>query len=105
MVITVVTFPTGDNNYEQMVELIKGSVSKYQAAASAGLMRKNYLLTEDGKTAGAIYLWESKEKAELFFNENWREYLKDRYGTYPEVKYFNTPVEVDNVNNTVSTWA
>ena len=62
MVITVVTFPTGDNNYEQMVELIKGSVSKYQAAASAGLMRKNYLLTEDGKTAGAIYLWESKEK-------------------------------------------
>jgi hypothetical protein len=104
MVITVVTFPTGDNNYEQMTKLFKGSVSKYQEAASAGLMRKNYLLTEDGNTAGGVYLWESKDKAELFFNDSWREYFKDRYGIYPEVSYFNTPIEVDNTNNKVSTW-
>lgn len=105
MVIAFVTFPTGDKNYEQMVELFKGTVTKYQEAASAGLVRKNYLLTEDGETAGGVYLWESKDKAELFFNEDWREFIKGRYGAYPEIRYFDTPVQVNNADQSVSVWA
>jgi hypothetical protein len=62
-----------------------------------GLIRKYYLLSEDGETAGGIYLWESRKAAEELHTDEWEEFIVQKYGTKPSVTYFNSPVIVDNL--------
>lgn len=62
-----------------------------------GLFKKHYLLSEDGLTAGGVYLWNSKAEAEAMYTEAWRAFVRGKYGTEPSVTYFDSPVTVDNV--------
>lgn len=66
-----------------------------------GLVRKYYLLSEDGSTAGGVYLWESREEAEQLYSAEWRQAITDKYGTPPSITYFASPVIVDNVVNQI----
>ena len=63
----------------------------------AGLYKKHYLLSEDGATAGGVYLWNSREEAEALYTDAWRAFVREKYGTDPIVTYFDSPVLVDNV--------
>lgn len=72
---------------------------KYQDVP--GLFRKCYILSEDGKTAGGVYLWRSRAQAEAMYSESWRAFVREKYGTEPVVTYFDTPVVVDNVTHEV----
>ncbi len=67
-----------------------------------GLVRKYYLLSEDGLTAGGIYLWRSREDGERFYNREWREFIQSRYGSQPEITWFETPVVVDNLSGEIT---
>jgi hypothetical protein len=60
-----------------------------------GLRRKHYLISEDGDTAGGVYLWDSREAAEATYNAAWRDRLTQRYGAPPTVDYFMSPITVD----------
>lgn len=62
-----------------------------------GLLRKYYVLSEDGRTAGGIYLWRSREDAERLYTQEWRDTVTARYGAAPTVTFLHTPVVVDNV--------
>jgi hypothetical protein len=62
-----------------------------------GLIRKYYLLSEDGETAGGIYLWESRKAAEMLYTEEWKKFILQKYGSVPSVTYFYSPVIVDNL--------
>lgn len=75
-------------------ELFLGTAPKYRDAT--GLVRKYYLLSEDGVTAGGAYLWKSREDAERMYTADWRLHISKTYGVDPEVQYFETPVVVDN---------
>jgi hypothetical protein len=68
-----------------------------------GLFRKHYVLSEDGATAGGVYLWNSRAEAEALYTESWRAFVRDKYGTDPTVTYFDSPVLVDNVTQQVHT--
>ncbi len=63
----------------------------------AGLIRKYYLLSEDGATAGGVYLWKSREDAEKTYGDEWRKLIAEKYGAAPTVQYFFSPVIVDNL--------
>lgn len=60
-----------------------------------GLRRKHYLLSEDGRTAGGVYLWDSREQALALYDEAWRARVAARYGAPPTVELFESPVSVD----------
>src|SRR6185437_3638464 len=75
-------------------ELFKGSAPKYEGLK--GLVRKYYLFDAESRTGGGCYLWESREAAELIYNAEWRKMITDRYGSPPEISFFETPVIVDN---------
>ena len=75
-------------------ELFLGTAPKYREAQ--GLIRKYYLVSDDGTTAGGVYLWESREDAERMYTPEWREHISKTYGAKPQVQYFETPVVVDN---------
>ncbi len=68
-----------------------------------GLFRKHYVLSQDGVTAGGVYLWNSRPEAEAMYTESWRSFVRKKYGTDPSVTYFECPVVVDNVAQHVLT--
>jgi hypothetical protein len=72
---------------------------KYQGVL--GLVRKVYVLSPDGTTAGGIYLWNSRAEADAMYTESWRDFVREKYGTEPSVTYFDSPVVVDNVTHEV----
>lgn len=61
-----------------------------------GLIRKYFLLSEDGKTAGGMYLWNSYSDADRFYTESYKQMILTRYGSEPSITYFDSPVIVDN---------
>lgn len=76
-------------------ELFEGSAHIYRGMP--GLIRKHYLLTEDGSNVGGVYLWETRQAAEATYTAEWRDMVAERYGCEPQVSYFESPVTVDNV--------
>jgi hypothetical protein len=80
---------------EKAREIFLTTAPKYREAH--GLIRKYYLLSEDGTTAGGAYLWKSRNDAEQVYTDEWKKFIKDKYGAEPSVQYFDTPVIVDNL--------
>jgi len=66
-----------------------------------GLFRKVYVLSEDGRTAGGVYLWNSRWVADAMYTASWRSFGGEKYGTEPTVTYFESPVVVDNVSEQI----
>ncbi len=86
---------------EQAKEIFMSTAPKYQAAP--GLIRKYYLLSEDGGTAGGVYLWRSREDAERLYTQEWKNFVREKYGSEPTIVYFHSPVVVDNLTKEVIT--
>lgn len=75
-------------------ETFLSTAPRYQD--TQGLVRKYYLLSEDGGTAGGVYLWKSREDAARLYTEEWKAFVREKYGAPPAVTYFESPVVVDN---------
>ena len=84
---------------EQAKEVFMSTAPKYQQAA--GLIRKYYLLSEDGGTVGGVYLWKSREDAESLYTKEWKNFIKDKYGGEPSIVYLHSPVIVDNLTKEI----
>ena len=67
-----------------------------------GLIRKNYFVSEDGRRAGGIYVWQSRADAERVYTAEWKAFVEGKYGTPPAIEYLNSPVMVDNREGTIS---
>ena len=95
MITALVQFPLKDGTtLEKAREAYEGSAPKYRGLP--GLARKYYLFDAASGIGGGCYLWESREAAESFYDDAWKRYMTERYGTEPRITYFETPVIVDN---------
>src|SRR5260370_14756427 len=65
-----------------------------------GLIRKYYIRSEDGRIVGGVYLWRTRQAAELLYSAEWRERVGKVYGAKPPITLFYSPVVV--VNSTYS---
>ena len=86
---------------EKAREIFSGTAPKYREVP--GLIRKYYVLSQDGTSAGGVYLWKSRADAEKLYNADWRKFIQERYGAEPSVTYFESPVVVDNVAGSIQT--
>jgi hypothetical protein len=68
-----------------------------------GLVRKYYICSEDGRTVGGVYLWESRAAADRLYTDEWRARVEQLYGVKPSFTWFHTPVIVDNLAGSTST--
>jgi hypothetical protein len=66
-----------------------------------GLVRKHYILSQDGSTAGGVYIWDSQSDAEQLYTKEWHAFILDKYGILPSVTYFENPVIVDNISGDI----
>jgi hypothetical protein len=95
MITAVVRFrlPQGTTR-EDAKALFEKSAPNYRGVP--GLVRKYYLYG-DG-TGGGVYLWTSRETAERFYSEAWKNSIAQRFGAPPEIQFYETPVIVDNAD-------
>lgn len=84
---------------EEARSIFLTTAPKYQHVP--GLVRKMYVLSQDGATAGGVYLWNSRAEAEAMYTPTWRSFVRDKYGSDPTVTYFESPVVVDNVTQQI----
>lgn len=80
-------------NFEQ-------AIPKYKDLT--GLIRKYFLIANDGKSAGSVYLWESNHQALKFHDENWKQFMHEKYGCRPSLEFFDCPIVIDNLSGEVT---
>ena len=86
-------------NPEKVRTYYKQAVPKYKNMP--GLIRKYFLLSEDGHMGGSVYLWETREQAVAFHDEEWLEFMRGKYGRRPQVTFFACQIVIDNVTGDV----
>lgn len=86
---------------EKARELFSASAPRYREVP--GLIRKYYVLSQDGTSAGGVYLWKSRADAERLYDASWKDTVKERYGSAPVITYFESPVVVDNLAGSIQT--
>jgi hypothetical protein len=84
-----------------VLEDAKHTIPRWRA--NADLLRKHYILGDDG-TGGGVYLWPSKEAAQKGHDAAWREGVRQRTGAEPVIRYFDLLMVVDNENGSVTEW-
>lgn len=94
MVVTRVLFQVDVDSHDNFVDQLNASVPKYQGLD--GLIRKYYVVADDRKSAGGIYLWESREKAEAWYSPDWKSTMTEVWGEPPLLEYLDCPIVVDN---------
>ena len=101
MIVAIVTFrlpkPT---SLDEITKTFQSTAPRYQGVA--GLLRKNYFVSEDGRRAGGIYVWETRADAERVYTAEWKKLVESKYGTTPEIEYLHSPVMVDNRDGSIS---
>jgi len=85
----------------QAREIFMSTAPKYKGMP--GLLRKYYVLSQDGSSAGGVYLWNSREDADRVYTDEWKGFVRGKYGADPTLTYFETPVVVDNVSQEIVT--
>jgi hypothetical protein len=101
MIVTIVTFNLAQpTTLEEITKVFRGTAPKYQGIA--GLLRKNYWMSEDGRRAGGIYVWTSRADADRVYTAEWKKFVEGKYGVPPAIEYLHSPVMVDNREGTIS---
>lgn len=102
MIIELVLFksPAGMSRAE-ILEDAKATIPRWRA--NRELVRKHYLLSEDGE-GGGVYVWPSKEAAQRAHDAEWRAGVEKRTGAQPVIRYFDLLMLVDNEKGAVTEW-
>lgn len=91
-VVVLVLFPaTPPADVAALRELLATAGPEY--VNIPGLRRK-YFLSGEG-VAGGIYEWVDGARAAAFHDEAWHADMTRRYGTRPEVRFFDSPAIAD----------
>lgn len=100
MVVTIVTFQLDRQwTLDEAAAVFRSTAPRY--LGRAGLLRKHYYLSEDGRRAGGIYCWRSRAAADACYTDDWRATVTAKYGAEPSIDYLQVPVSVDNINATI----
>lgn len=101
MIVTIVTFHLQKPaTLADITRTFQSTAPKYQGVP--GLLRKNYFMSEDGRRAGGIYVWRSREDAERLYTPEWASFVESKYGTPPKIEYLHSPVMVDNREGSIN---
>ncbi len=100
MITAIVNFKLPkDIDAKKASALFDASTPKYRGLK--GLVRKYYLFDAATNTGGGVYLWKSRADAEALYTKEWRSTIAERYGAAPDIRFFDTPVIVDNELNRI----
>lgn len=61
-----------------------------------GLIRKQFLRSWDGRSAGGVYLWSDEGAARTFTNERVAPMIRANFHVEPTIEFYESPVIVEN---------
>lgn len=100
MILTLVRFALAEPiDLAEAERRFLSSAPKY--VGLPGLLRKHYVLSEDGRFAGGVYLWENRAAADAVYSGEWRARVAALYGAEPIIEVFESPVTVDVLAGTI----
>lgn len=100
MIITITSFPLAQpTTLAEITETFQSTAPKYQGVQ--GLIQKTYFMSEDGRRAGGVYVWESRADADRMYTPEWKTFVEGKYGVPPQIEYLHAPVMVDNRSGTI----
>ena len=92
MYIAIVQIPGVSRTREEAITSGLASAGKF--AGLDGLKTKYYLNGEQG--GGGVYIWESRAKAEAFYNDDWWPMMEKAFGVRPSLTCYDNHLVVDN---------
>jgi hypothetical protein len=104
MIVELVTFraPPGAG-WDDILADARATVPRWRA--NPDLVRKHYLLGEDGAECAGLYIWPSRAAAEAAHDAAWRAGVARRTGAAPTLRYFDLQMILDNEAGTVTEWS
>jgi hypothetical protein len=93
MLIAIVQIPGIERSKEDAIASARSSAPTF--AKLPGLICKYYLNGENG--GGGVYIWESREAADAWYNEGWADMMERRFGVRPTLTYYDNYVVLDNI--------
>ncbi|WP_439400262.1 hypothetical protein ACRQ5Q_42640 (plasmid) [Bradyrhizobium sp. PMVTL-01] len=106
MIVELVTFKTPSGwDRTRVLEDAKHTIPKW--GSNRDLLRKHFVLGigEDEGTSAGVYVWPSIDAAKKAHDDKWRESVKERTGGYPNSRYFDLFLLIDNEQGRVVEWA
>jgi len=104
MIVELVTFkaPPGAE-WDAILNDARATIPRWRA--NPDLVRKHYLLSEDGEQCAGLYIWPTREAAENAHDAAWRAGVEKRTGAPPTIIYFGLQMLLDNEAGTVTEWS
>jgi len=106
MIVELVTFASPQGwDRARVMEDARSTIPKW--TANRDLLRKHFLqgIGETQGTGAGFYIWPSVEAAKRAHDDAWRDSVKNRTGSYPEIRYFDLFLLIDNEQGRVVEWA
>ena len=104
MILELVTFkaPPGAD-WDAILADARATVPRWRA--NRELVRKHYLLSDDGEECAGLYIWPTREAAQAAHDAAWRAGVEKRTGAAPVIRYFDLQMLLDNEAGTVTEWS
>ncbi len=104
MIVELVTFkaPPGAS-WDDILNDARAVIPRWRA--NTDLLRKHFLLSDDGQECGGLYIWPTREAAEAAHDAAWRAAVERRTGAPPTLRYFGLQMLLDNEAGTVTEWS
>ena len=104
MIVELVTFKAKPGaSWDDILVDARAVIPKWRA--NADLLRKHFLLSDDGQECGGLYVWPTRAAAEAAHNAEWRAAVEKRTGAAPVIRYFELQMLLDNEAGTVTEWS
>jgi hypothetical protein len=103
MIVELVTFRAAPGaTWDDILRDARATIPRWQA--NPQLVRKHYLLSENGDECAGLYIWPSREAAQAAHDAIWRAGVEKRTGSAPTIRYFDLQMLLDNEAGTVTEW-
>jgi hypothetical protein len=104
MIVELVTFrATPGAGWDAILEEARATVPRW--SANPQLVRKHYLLSDDGAECAGLYIWPTRAAAEAAHDATWQAAVAQRTGAPPDIRYFDLQMLLDNEARTVTEWS
>ena len=104
MIVELVTFKAPpDSDWDDILRDARAVIPRWRA--NPDLLRKHFLLSDDGQECAGLYVWPTREAAEAAHDAAWRAGVEKRTGVPPTIRYFHLQMLLDNEAGTVTEWS
>jgi hypothetical protein len=86
MILAIVTFRYGDDFDPEQIDATSRARRDFYVGLE-GLRQKLYWVAPERREAGGAYVWESRERAESIYSDEWKTRAEQVFGARPEVHF------------------